>query len=165
VYISFIDGTEDAVARTPEGIIRPHPKSQAGARAALDFLVKEKGARYEVRELLVKRKTGGPQLVDLPPEAARLLVRILTEFANGNAVTVVPVNAELTTQEAAEFLNVSRPYFVSVLEAGKLPFRKVGARRRVRLADLLRFKGIEDAGQKKALDELAAEAQKLGLGC
>ena len=66
--------------------------------------------------------------------------------------------------QAAEFLNVSRPHFVSVLEAGKLPFRKVGTRRRVRLADLMRFKDIEDAKQKQALDGLAAEAQKLGLG-
>ena len=152
------------MTRKLEDIVRPDAQSQERARLALDFLVKEKGARYEVRELRVKGKAANAKPLDVPPEAARLLARILTEFAKGNAVTVVPVNAELTTQEAAEFLNVSRPHLVSVLEAGKLPFRKVGTRRRVRLADLMRFKEIEHAKQKQALDGLAAEAQKLGLG-
>jgi len=150
--------------RAPENTVSPDAKSKERARLALDFLVKEKGARYEVRELLVSGKPGTAKPLELPPEAARLLARILTEFANGNAVTVVPVGSELTTQEAAELLNVSRPHLVSVLEAGKLPFRRVGTRRRIRLADLLRFKDIEDAKQKQALDGLAAEAQKLGLG-
>jgi excisionase family DNA binding protein len=152
------------MSRKLEDIVRPDAQSQERARVALDFLVKEKGARYEVRELRVKGKTANATPLDVPPEATRLLARILTEFAKGNAVTVVPVNAELTTQEAAEFLNVSRPHLVSVLESGKVPFRKVGTRRRVRLTDLMRFKEIEDAKQKQALDGLAAEAQKLGLG-
>jgi excisionase family DNA binding protein len=152
------------MTRKFQDIVRPDRESQERARLALDFLVREKGARYEVHELRVKGKASTAKPLDMPPEATRLLARILTEFAKGNAVTVVPVNAELTTQEAAEFLNVSRPHLVSVLEAGKLPFRKVGTRRRVRLADLMRFKDIEDAKQKQALDGLAAEAQKLGLG-
>jgi excisionase family DNA binding protein len=152
------------MTRVRDEVISPDPKSREQARVALEFLVKEKGARYEVRELTVRGKTGVGKPVELPAEAARLLVRILTEFSEGNAVSVIPVNAELTTQAAAKFLNVSRPFLVSVLEAGKLPFRKVGSHRRVRLADLTRFKQIEDAKQKKALDGLAAEAQKLGLG-
>ena len=121
------------MGRRFEDIVKPDARSQERARIALDLLVKESGARYEVRELRVKGKTAKAQPLDVPPEAARLLARILTEFAKGNAVTVVPVNAELTTQEAAEYLNVSRPHLVAVLEAGKLPFRKVGTRRRVRL--------------------------------
>lgn len=152
------------MARALKDVVRPDSKSQERARVALDFLVRERGARYELGELRLKGKSGGAKPLDLPPEAVRLLTRILSEFAKGNGVTVVPVNAELTTQEAAEFLNVSRPHLVSVLEDGKLPFRKVGTRRRVRLADLLRFREIEEAKQKKALDGLAAEAQKLGLG-
>ena len=152
------------MTRAFDDTVKPDAQSQERARLALDFLVKEKGARYEVHGLRVKGKSANAKPLDVPPEATRLLARILTEFAKGNAVTVVPVSTELTTQEAAEFLNVSRPHLVSVLEAGRLPFRKVGTRRRVRLADLMRFKEIENAKQKQALDGLAAEAQKLGLG-
>ena len=69
--------------------------------------------------------------VAVPPEAAGLLLRILSELANGNAVTVLPITAEITTQQAAELLNVSRPFLVSLLEQGKIPYRKVGTRRRL----------------------------------
>jgi hypothetical protein len=89
------------------------------------------------------------------------LQRILTEFAKGNAVTVVPVNAELTTQEAAEFQTCRGP-ISSLLRSGKLPFR--GWHPPARAAHRSdAAQGDQDAKQKKALDGLAAEAQKLGL--
>lgn len=148
----------------PRDSAKPNPDSQRQARLALEFLVRERGPRYQPGKVFVSGKKGSREPIELPDEVAKLLGRILTEFANGNSVSVVSVHAELTTQEAAGFLNVSRPHLIGLLEAGKIPFRTVGTHRRVRLSDLLRYQSIETAKQKKALDELAAEAQKLGLG-
>lgn len=102
--------------------------------------------------------------VVLPAEAVHLLVRVLTHMANGNAVTVLPVQAELTTQHAADLLGVSRPYLVRLLDEGKIPFHKVGTHRRVRAADLMAYQEQRRGKSKRLLDDLTEEAQELGLG-
>ena len=101
---------------------------------------------------------------DAATGGAILLGDILAELADGNAVKVVPVHAELTTQEAADLLNVSRPHLVKLLEDGRLPFHKTGKHRRVRFADLMSFKDHRDQIREQAMEQLAKQAQELGLG-
>ncbi len=110
------------------------------------------------------RDAGEEKTIELPAGAVKLLQAILEDMALGRAVAIVPQNAELTTQQAADFLNVSRPFLVQLLEQKKLPFRLVGTHRRVRFEDVLRFKENIDAERRKVLDQLAADAQALKMG-
>ena len=110
------------------------------------------------------RDAGQEQTIELPAGAVSLLQAILEDMASGRAVTIVPQNAELTTQQAADFLNVSRPFLVQLLEQKKLPFRMVGTHRRIRFEDVLRYKENTDAERRKVLDQLATEAQELKMG-
>ena len=104
----------------------------------------------------------GPK-VEVPLEAFELFVELLGHLANGNAVTVLPVHAEMTTQQAAAILNVSRPHLISLLEANEIPFKMVGTHRRIRIRDLLAYKQADDAERRKTIDELAAEGQDQGF--
>lgn len=104
------------------------------------------------------------QKVHLPASAVQLLMDILVNISQGNAVQIVPVLAELTTQQAADILLVSRPHLVKLLDEGKIEHRKVGSHRRIRYNDLLKFKAQEERARKSILDELAAEAQAHDMG-
>lgn len=104
------------------------------------------------------------QTLTLPNAAARLLSHLLAEMGRGNAVTLIPVHAELTTQEAADYLNVSRPYLIGLLEANQIKYHKIGTHRRIKFADLKRYMRQLDEAGNKALDELAAQAQELKMG-
>lgn len=100
----------------------------------------------------------------LPPVIVEFLFKTLVHIADGNAVTIVPIHAELTTQEAANLLNVSRPYLIQLLEKGKIKFHKTGRHRRILFADILKYKEESKVKSRKAREELTREAQDLDLG-
>ncbi len=99
----------------------------------------------------------------IPAPAVKMLIRILEEMAQGNAVTLTTVHAELTTQEAADLLNISRPSLIQLLDDGKIEYRKVGTHRRVRLEALIAYKKKIHAERLAVLNELAAYDQELGI--
>lgn len=100
----------------------------------------------------------------LPRAVTPLLIHLLTEMSHGNAVTLIPVHAELTTQEAANLLNVSRPHLIRLLEKGKIKFHKIGTHRRVKFVDLEAYREKFEQERLAAMTELAREAQELGMG-
>ena len=100
----------------------------------------------------------------LPAAAVELLGRLLGELAQGRTVTMMPTDATLTTQQAADMLNVSRLYVVRLLDDGALPYTMVGMHRKVTLLDTLAYKRQQAARSEQALDELAALDQEMNLG-
>lgn len=152
--------TAIATSQTTLPVEREVKAAVQGQRELAAFLSKE----FETQRITIFDQNDKAHQVELPTSALRLLVDILGELANGNAVKVVPVHAELTTQEAADMLNVSRPHLVKLLEEGALPFHRTGRHRRVRFSDLMEYKTRRDQESNAAMDELAAQAQELGMG-
>jgi excisionase family DNA binding protein len=120
--------------------------------------------RAETQQIEIFDDKGASHPVRVPVSALRLLVDVLTEIGEGNAVSIIPIHAELTTQDAADVLNVSRPFLVQLLERGEIPFHKIGTHRRVRYQDVIAYKERIDAERSKALDALAEQAQALKMG-
>ena len=120
----------------------------------------DSGAQVVVQ---IKGRPAGEPL-DIPLAALKLLRLILDEMARGNVITLTPIHAELTTQEAADLLNVSRPFLIKLVEEGTIAHRTVGRHRRIRFDDLMKYKERVDASRSEALDELVAQAQELDMG-
>jgi excisionase family DNA binding protein len=104
------------------------------------------------------------QPLELPAGAVALLMDILDAMAAGRGISLIPEDAELTTVQAAEVLNVSRPYLIKLLAEGAIPHRKVGKHRRIRLEDVRSYKSRIDRDREALLDELAADAQENDMG-
>lgn len=147
-----------------QGTLAPILPSEAGS-----ILAKETSrvlsARVQTADPLQLRMLDDPTggTVKLPATAVRMLIHILEEMARGNAVTLIPVHAELTTQEAADMLNISRPSLIQLLDEGKIEYRRVGTHRRVRFEALMAYKRLVDGERRAVLAELAAYDQELGL--
>jgi len=143
------------------------------APSEADALLARESSRRLATHKLGKRSSVRIQLladgeeaetVAVPASALRLFLHLLVEMSQGNAVTLIPTHAEMTTQQAADLLKVSRPYLVKLLDEGKMPFRTVGKYRRVRFDDLMAYKRKDDEARAKILDQLTAEAQELEMG-
>ncbi len=139
------------------------PTVQEAEEAKITSRALSKYAHNERLHLKIASNNESEDLI-LPGYAINLLLTMLTEMSKGNAITVIPIHAELSTQETAELLNVSRPHLVDLLEQGKIPFRKVGTHRRILANDVFDYKRRIDEARLKALDDLAAQAQELGMG-
>jgi excisionase family DNA binding protein len=113
--------------------------------------------------LLVTAAEHEATTLQLPQGAASLLTEILKQMAEGNAVSLMPVEPEITTQQAANLLCVSRPYLVGMIEKGELPARMVGNQRRLPLKDVLAYRLENQAKRRAVLDEMSALHQEMGL--
>lgn len=146
---------------SPDASGLPDPESAELARASaaeLSRLLAQLPDAHRARVQL-----DGRDLI-LPRQALILLRNLLAEMARGNAVTVVPTHAEMTTQEAANLLNVSRPHLIKLLEQEQIPHTRTGTHRRIRYQDLMHYKQQRDQKSLQALDELTRQAQQLELG-
>lgn len=108
------------------------------------------------------RSPDGHEL-ELPTAIYKVLVAAVAAMAQGNAVSIVPVHHELTTQQAADLLNVSRPHLVKLLEAGRIPHHMTGSHRRIVFEDLMRYRELRDAERRKTLADLTRRSAELGL--
>lgn len=141
--------------------------SEADATLALEssrLLAARKMGRKKSVRIRLGDDDDEAEALTVPVSALRLFQHLLTEMSQGHSVTLIPTHAELTTQQAADLLNVSRPYVVKLLDEGKIPSRTVGKYRRVRFDDLMAYKRKDDQARATVLDQLTSEAQELGLG-
>ncbi len=134
------------------------------ARAGVQILTEGKRRKKIGGKVRLVIGTEIGNTVELPPQAVAALTEILEHLAEGREVTVSAQPVECSTQAAAAYLRVSRPFLVGLLEKGEMPFRKVGTHRRVLFLDLQAYKEKIDAQRLKTLEALAAQAQELGLG-
>lgn len=133
------------------------PEEERPALASIEKYLESKRGRPA--RLVGPTKDGVP----LPSSLHRVLVEAARQLAEGNGVSIMPVTAEVTTQQAADLLNVSRPFVIGLLDKGEIPFHKVGTHRRIRLKDVLVYKRRRDASRRAVIERLAAEAQELGI--
>jgi len=154
---TLLSSFPEAVTPTPDEAILAQESSRQLAR----FFAT---THQKPLQLRIQPEDAPEESVSIPASAIRLLNDILAQMAKGNAVTLIPIHAELTTQQAADLLNVSRPFLVDQLEKNVIPFRKVGTHRRILFKDLMAYKEAMDRNRLAALDKLSAQAQELGMG-
>ena len=143
--------------RRQDDPVLPTPELMSHARELLQHLDGD-GARF----VLWDKQAGQP--IELSEEIFDLLRNILIDLSQNRAVQIMPHNLELTTVQAAEFLQVSRPHVIKLIAEKKLPCRMVGTHRRIRLSDLIEYRTAMAADSKAAREEITTDAEKLGWG-
>lgn len=141
--------------------VLPNDEEMGLARAGASELAQLLGKMPKADRALVKMEN---QDLILPRAALQLLQLVLAEMAQGNIVNIVPTHHLLTTQEAANLLNVSRPYLIGLLQDGKIPFSKVGTHRRIKYEDLMAYKQASRAKSERLLKELTRMAEEDDMG-
>lgn len=139
-----------------------NPKDQEMARAAQRCIVAALD-HSRAATITLTTDTGERPTVELPPAALKLIGQLLGAMSQGRPITLMPTEQEFTTVEAANFLNVSRPFVIKEIEAGRLAHRKVGSHRRIAFEDLLEYAQQMRARQANALERMAENARELGL--
>lgn len=121
-------------------------------------------------ERVLQRADAAPKLVapngetiELPQSVFDVLRQVIYHMMRGRAIFIFPEQQELTTQEAADILNVSRPYLIKLLDEDKIPYTTVGSHRRIRLSDLMSYKRLRDAERERGLNEIARMSQEFGV--
>ena len=153
---AIMNPTTTDESRTP--IAAPEAETAAVVQLR-DFMAsKAVGERHHAS----LRSPDGHQL-EIPNSIYRVLVAAVAAMAQGNAVSIVPVHHELTTQQAAELLGVSRPHLVKLVDAGEIPHHKTGSHRRIYFEDLMRYRDVRDAQRAAALRELTRKSAEYGL--
>jgi len=127
------------------------------ARRIRDYL-----ARHQDDEIAINAEIGEDDALVVPRQAAVMLAHVLELLADGQGVQIMPNNVMLTTQQAADAINVSRPYLIELLERENIPYELVGTHRRIAFADLLEYKRRDDQRRRAAMDEVTAIGEELG---
>jgi excisionase family DNA binding protein len=140
------------------------PTSAEAEQAKISSRTLSKYADVDRVQLQLRGSNGESDDLILPGHVLQLLLDVLSEISKGNAISLIPHHQEVSTQEAANLLNVSRPFLVGLVEKGEIPFRKVGAHRRVLLTDVLAYKEKTDGLRTQALNELTALSQDENMG-
>ncbi|HEV2346743.1 MAG TPA: excisionase family DNA-binding protein [Actinocrinis sp.] len=135
-------------------------QAERARRRITDYLAAHPDGPNEVSVLV----EGDPDdALVVPRPVVEMIAHVLGQLAAGRGVSVIPSHAELTTQQAADMLNVSRPFLIGLLESGEIPYRTVGRHRRITFEALMEFKRHDDLKRRAAADELADLSQELGL--
>ncbi len=151
---------EDAVGERVS--VAPLKESERPVIEAVEHLLKE--TRISARpKLLGPGATSDREAIELPESLYGVLREVVHFLLLGKAVTVVPMHKEMTTQQAADFLNVSRPFLIKLLGQGAIPYTKVGTHRRIRFGELMEYKLRRDATRAQGLDQLSQLSHELGL--
>ncbi len=157
----------EAAVHTMEDLIRrmtpvAAPPEQQAQVAALSKALE--GMAHQPRKRAPKCQLVGPrgESITVPESVFYVLERVAEVMARGDSITVVPVGREVTTQQAADLLNVSRQYLVRLLDEGRIPFRKTGKHRRLRIEDVLSFKETRDKDRRAGLRELSRMTEEFG---
>jgi len=151
--------TDEQIRRMTPVAVAPEERAEVAALFRLLHASAGSGRRRTAQCRLV-----GPSgdAIPIPEAVFRVLERVAEVLARGDSLTIVPVGKELTTQQAADLLNVSRQYLVRLLEDGRIPYTRTGKHRRLRIEDVLTFKEQRDRERGAALDELTRISQEIG---